>query len=233
MSLPLISHHEALVVDRLHGFVSTQDMAKYAPAENEAVHLFQRADPNTLREALACFQACEGYVRRHAPLGECPRFESSLTRRFQQLELMLRTCEDVRQAQDIADEARSMVASLVFRFGPTAGEISLKYPEAPPRNLPDLMECFAGLPERLHHATHLLHQARAVDPTQPEARSLVMALYQQALDEDSMYTSAAKMHRYGPSIDALIDAARTGRSFDDVRQSMLPFQGSRLHGTSV
>jgi hypothetical protein len=210
--------YEGFTINSLSGVTEVRKMEKYQGAENEAAELFRRPTPSSLMETSRIFKACAEYVHRHTELAECPRFAPKLALRFDQLQKQLNRCTDVPRAVDISEEACSMVASLVLRLAPP-GDIPIKPYGTPPGNVPEMLDFLDEEDEA---------SASQIDPMRPDARSAIKAIFEESLSASPYFNSADRNRNYGPSPDALIEAARAGVPFDTVRRRMLPPQASAL-----
>jgi len=207
------SPFEGFCIDKSTGAAFVKNMPQYAPAETEAADLFKCAIPDTLQGKTKLFKDCAEYVKKYTDLAECPRFAPKLAERFEQLRTQLK---DDRQALRTAEEARSLVASLVVRMAPAA-EIGIKTYGKAPGNVPEMMDFMSR---------HYKEQASAVDLTSPDALEKITMLFNMYLQEKKKDYPNTK---FGPTPDDLIEAAKNGQSFDTVRKKML---GSfNLHNT--
>jgi hypothetical protein len=214
MSLPLHYEFEAFVFDDLSGEVFVQHTPKYDPAEKAAAEIFRRPIPDSLKGKAAFFEDCARYVQDHTELAECPRFAPKLALRFEQLRHRLKSCTDGLQTLEIAKEARSMVASLALRLAP-ASDVCIKRYGTPPGNVPEMLD-FLPAPFK--------GQARAVDARRPDALATITALYEASLEAPQCRNARRLDRNFGPSPDALIEAAQNNQSFDTVRERMVTSQ---------
>ncbi len=199
------SSYEVFFISGSTGEVSVQNKPKYAPAETEAADLFKRAIPDSLQGKKEFFEHCAKYVKKYTRLAKCPKFAPKLAKRFEQLRTQLK---DDRQALRTAEEARSMVASLVVRMG-SAGDIGIKMYGKAPGNVPEMMDFMSR---------RYKEQAGAVDLTSPDALQNITMLFNMSLQEKK---EACPNEKFGPTPDDLIEAAKNGQSFDTVREKML------------
>ncbi|WP_423594522.1 hypothetical protein [Roseateles sp. MS654] len=211
--------------------VLASSMPKYAPAEAAAAAMFNRSEslPPGARERFWFTKDCAEYVRRYTELGGCPEFASMLHERFKELSHRFANDRPTdRESHDMAQEACSMAASLTSRFGPP-GTAFIKAYSSPPGNIPELLDVLGyqdlrrvvdGTRCRLEDGPYL-SKAKKIDRKKPDARKLMMQVYQDWLDQNPKFQSTNRDHLLGPNPDALIAAARNGQSFDTVRKQML------------
>lgn len=205
----------------LEGFIRTpqgdfivEQSDKYRPAEQAAMRLLCENLPKELRGGVAYAGDCFKYIRSHIETAEIPRFGPVLEHRISELERRLNRCSQA-DAIEIAEEARSMVASLAMRLG-DAGTVMLKVYSESPGNVAEMSSTLNQLSQIF--PIHRYHQqALAIDTSRPDARSSMSVVYDKALGAIRELGTVS----FGPSPDALIEAARQGRSFDEVRRSML------------
>lgn len=199
---------------RPDGLAFVESSEVFRPAEQAAAELFRGPLPDDVKGCKNYAADCFRYLREHTEIAACPRFAPHLERRIRELEKRIQAAPTQADAQDIAAESRSMVASLVLRLGPP-NDIGIKPFGTPPGNIPEALDWLEGLPG----GRKLMQQAQKVDRMHAGARAQITALYEQGLKGVSPFE---RDMCYGPSPDALILAAQAGRPFDEVRQRMLP-----------
>ncbi len=232
---------EAFCIDPESGVVSVSGNPKYAPAEAAATAMFNRSEsllPGA-KESFRFTKDCAEYVHRYTELGGCPEFASMLHERFKELNHRFANRPTDWESRDMAQEACSMAASLTSRFGPP-GTAFIKAYSSPPGNIPELLDVLGyqdlrrvveGTRCRLEDGPYL-SKAKKIDRKKPDARKLMMQVYQDWLDQNPKFQSTNRDRLLGPNPDALIAAARNGESFDTVRKQMQleePSPGGDLH----
>ncbi|WP_431048359.1 hypothetical protein [Roseateles sp. L2-2] len=206
--LPYVSAYAHRLTEQQAADGADPQLAIYNAAEVIAIDLFRRPMPVPLKECSAYFDACEQFVRDHFDSMGRTRLQSHLPSRLDHLWKQLRGPLDESSAQAIAEEARSIVATVLMHLHPLLEAFKLADP--PPGNIPALL---AGL-YRLGGCT------LEVNPMDPDARELITANY---VKEISLVRQSRPEpdRELGPPADALIDAARQGQPLNPVLRSMV------------
>ncbi|UXH79709.1 hypothetical protein [Roseateles amylovorans] len=186
-----------------------------AAAEQEAAqHIFCPPLPSHAVGCSLYIGTCLRFLEQHRALAKT-EISPDLEARCAYLRDRAGSAHDLGLAQQCAEEARSLVASLVVRFG-TPGKVKINGYNARPGNMVEMLSD-SGV-------KCLAERARPIHLNDPDGLAKATVLFDQAWKPRGGWGSPISPMLDGdrsPCPDALIDAACKKIPFDEVRKQML------------
>ncbi len=182
--------------------------------KDAALTLFKPPLPEAPAACVHVVDDCLHYLRRYESITDSG-ISQELLARCGHLKTLAQATTDPHMAQACAKEARSLVASLVFRFGDTDDWLRPKACRTRPGNVVEMMDrlCHLGL--------HPNPKPREIPLDDPQAMQKMSALFDKTFMPPEGWDAprAPNPRLEGPSPDALIEAAQQDRPFDEIRRS--------------
>lgn len=193
--------------------------------KHAALTLFAPPLPTEHKACVTFIRDCLDFLRRYACAPHIDvtdptatfKLRDQLEARCNHLKYLATSTTCPERAQACAREAQSLVASMVFRFGEPQGLLQQKaYMACVPGNVVEMMSWLLRTSEA--------DRASEIELDEPDAMPKLKSLFSRACVPPDGWRSSPDNAAYdtsydiAPAPDALIEAARQQRSFDDLRR---------------
>ncbi len=189
--------------------------------EQHAIALFEPPLPTEPKACVDFIRDCQAFLYRFGDYmhiytphpTDLLQHREMFQARCHHLESFASSTTSAEWAQTCAREARSLVASMVFRFGYPKGALHPKEDLAcPPGNVVEMLSWLARSNER--------ERASEIELSDPDAMPKARALFEKACKPPDGWRASPDDFdaETSPTPDTLIEAARQKRPFDELRR---------------